>query len=151
MFKDVYLAGPIAHLYPDQAEGWREQAIAMLADHGIRGRSPLRGKGPRILDPSKKIGLEAYEDPMASDSGIVARDHYDVTHADVIIANFLKAEQVSFGTPVEFGWAHDNHIPIISIIEEEGSPYDHPFFRGMSSYRVTSLEEAVYIAVVLLT
>jgi predicted small integral membrane protein len=40
----VYLAGPIAGLSYKGATDWRDQAIASLAEAGIRGLSPMRAK-----------------------------------------------------------------------------------------------------------
>ena len=149
MSKLVYLAGPIAHLTYEEAQGWRDDAIAVLANSGIIGRSPLRGK--EFLANVGKIGIKEFQDPMASDRGIIARDRYDVETADVMLANLLGAKACSPGTPAEYGWADAYHTIVITVMENEGSPYDHPFIRGLSGYRVETLEEGLEICRLILT
>ena len=146
--KSVYLAGPIAHLTYEEAQNWRTYAIDWLAEYGIDGRSPLRGK--EFLAAVGKIGIKEFTDPMASDRGIVARDRYDVQTADVMLVNLLGADKVSCGTPAEFGWADAFGTVVVTVIEDEGSVYDHPFVRGLSGYRVTTLEEGLELCRILL-
>jgi nucleoside 2-deoxyribosyltransferase len=144
----VYLAGPIAHLTYDEAQAWRNEAIAYLAEFGIEGRSPLRGK--EFLRSVGKIGIDTFNEALASDEGIVTRDRYDVRTSDLMLVNLLGAHTVSSGTPAEYGWADAFGIPVITVIEREGSPYDHPFIRGLSGYRVETLEEGLDICRVIL-
>jgi len=146
----VYLAGPIANLTYDEANAWRLEAIEYLADFGIRGRSPLRGK--EFLRETGIITIDTYSNAIASDEGIVARDRYDVESSDLVLSNLLGAPAVSCGTPVEYGWADMTRprTPMITVIEAEGSVYDHPFIRGLSSYRVKTLEEGLAICITLL-
>lgn len=146
--KQVYLAGPIAHLTYEEAEGWRTYATEWLDEFNIEGRSPLRGK--EFLAAVGKIGIKEFSDPMASDRGIVARDRYDVQNADVMLVNLLGAKAVSCGTPGEFCWADAFGTVVVTVMEEEGSPYDHPFIRGLSGYRVTTLEEGLELCRILL-
>ncbi len=147
----VYLAGPIANLTFDEANAWRLYAIDYLADFGIRGRSPLRGK--EFLKDLGVITIDSYTQAIASDEGIVARDRYDVEHCDVVLSRLLDAPKVSVGTPVEYGWADMTvpRTPMITVMEKEGSAYDHPFIRGLSAYRVETLDEGLQICVTLLS
>jgi nucleoside 2-deoxyribosyltransferase len=144
----IYLAGPIAHLTYDEAQGWRNEAIAYLAEFGIKGISPLRGK--EFLREVGKIGIDTFNEALASDEGIVTRDRYDVRTSDLMLVNLLGAKQVSSGTPAEYGWADAFGTPVITVIEREGSPYDHPFIRGLSGYRVETLEEGLDLCRVIL-
>jgi len=146
--KQVYLAGPIADLDYTEAQTWRTEAREWLADFDIDGISPLRGK--EFLKGVGRIGTKEFFHPMASDSGIVARDRYDVKAADVMLVNFLNAEKVSPGTPAEFGWADAFGTPIVTVMEEIGNVYDHPFIRGLSGYRVETLEEGLEICRIIL-
>ncbi len=148
MLPSVYLAGPIADLDYDISNAWRTYAIEYLADFGIRGRSPLRGK--EFLKGTV-ITIDAYKDAMASDNGIVARDRYDVRNSDMVLANLLDPPGRGIGTAVEFGWADAFGTPVVTVMEEEGNPYDHPFIRGLSGYRVETLEEGLHICTILLT
>jgi len=104
-------------------------AIEYLADFGIRGRSPLRGKG---FLKGTFVTTEMYKNAMASDNGIVARDRYDVRNSNLVLANLLDPPGRGIGTSVEFGWADAFGTPVITVMEEEGNPYDHPFIRGLS-------------------
>ena len=143
----VYLAGPIADQDYDKSNEWRLEAIKYLAEFGIQGRSPLRGKD---FLKGTFITAEAYKNAMASDNGIVARDRYDVRNSNLVLANLLDPPGRGIGTSVEYGWADAFGTPVITVMEEEGNPYDHPFIRGLSGYMVTTLEEGLSICVALL-
>ncbi len=145
----VYLAGPIANLTYDEANAWRLEAIEYLAEFGIRGRSPLRGK--EFLREVGIITIESFNQAIASDEGIVTRDRFDVMNSDLVLSNLLGAEKVSCGTPAEYGWADAFRTPMITVMEKKGSLYDHPFIRGLSGYRVETLAEGLDICVALLT
>ena len=150
MSKTVYLAGPIAHLTYDEATTWRVVADEWLRANGIHALSPMRGKA--FLQTEMTIATHEYDvHPLSTDAGIVARDRADVKGSDLIIANLLGAPKVSVGTPVEYGWADAWRIPVITVMEAEDSPYDHPFIRRLSAFRVESLEEALDLAVVVLS
>lgn len=146
---DVYLAGPIAHLTFDEANEWRHYAMRYLEDFDIRTRSPLRGN--EFLRKVGVITIDPYNQALASDSSIVTRDRYDVMNADMVLVNLLDAPKVSCGTPVEYGWADAFRVPVITVMEREGSVYDHPFIRGLSGYRVETLAEGLAICVSVLT
>lgn len=145
----VYLAGPIAHLTYEEATEWRTSAARVLESYGIQVFSPMRAK--EFLKGRGVITPEIYADVLASDAGIVTRDRNDVRTCDLVLANLLGAPQVSVGTPVEFGWADAFGKPIITVMEAEGNAYEHPFTRRLSGFRVTSLDEALEIAVAVLT
>lgn len=149
MLPSVYLAGPIANLTFDEANAWRLYAIEYLADNGIRGCSPLRGK--EFLREVGIITIDSYNQAIASDDGIVARDRYDVRNSNLVLTNLLGAEKVSCGTPTEYGWADAFGTPMITVMETEGSPYDHSFIRSLSGYRVETLDEGLQICVTLLS
>lgn len=144
----VYLAGPIAHLTYVEATEWRQYAASFLASHGIQAYSPMRAK--EFLISRGVITPGIYAETLASDPGIVTRDRNDVRTCDLVLANLLDAPQVSVGTPVEYGWADAFRKPIITVMESQGSPYDHPFVRHLSGYRVVTLDDALEIAVAVL-
>lgn len=149
---NVYLAGPIAGLTYEQAQEWRVYAYRFLSPHNIRAYSPLRdkeflqGRGPITLEDYGHLGQA-----LAGDSGIVTRDKHDVRNADIMLVNLLGAPYVSCGTPVEFGWANAYNVPIVTVMEEKGSCYDHPFIRQLTGFRVETLEEGLSICVSVLT
>lgn len=145
----VYLCGPISFLKYEGANDWREYATGYLEQFGIKARSPLRGKD--FLKEMGIIGIGEYtEHPLATDNGIIARDRFDVRTSDLMLANLLGAEQSSIGSPAEFAWADAFGTPVVTAMEKEGSPYDHPFIRGLSGYRVETLDEALTICRIIL-
>jgi len=147
----VYLAGPIASVDLTGATGWRNEATTMLKSLSggcIQAYSPLRGK-TQYLPQTGKIGstvIDYVEHPLTLDQGITGRDRYDVESSDIMIAHLLGATEKLMGTAVEFGWADIFRIPIIMIIEPEGSLVDHPILRDIASFRVESVDEACYLA-----
>ena len=147
MFK-VYLAGPIASQDLAGATEWRHEAQQRLADLDIRGYSPLRSK-EHLIPQSGRIGssvVDYKDDPLTSQSGITIRDRYDVMSSDVMIANLLGATEKLVGTAVEFGWADAFNIPVIMVIEPEGSILEHPILNHIAGFRVSTVEEACLVA-----
>lgn len=142
----IYLAGPIAGLTYAQSEDWRDRVKAMLPPE-IVCYSPLRGK--QALRDLGRISVEAYDSktlPLASDRGILRRDHYDVLSCDLLFCNLLgAATKASIGTAMELAWAYDHNIPIV-LVDSPGSLHDHPMIREVYSYRVETLEEGVALA-----
>lgn len=144
----VYLAGPIAGLTYDEGQDWREHAVSALAQHGIAGYSPLRQKS--FLRDAGVIGKSAFTNPMASDRGIMTRDHNDCQTADAILCNLLGAKSVSQGTVMEIAWAYAYRKPLIVVMEETNNLHDHPMVRAAIDYRVTSLDQAIAITAAVL-
>jgi nucleoside 2-deoxyribosyltransferase len=141
--KTVYLAGPITGQSYKGCTDWREAAIRELAEEGIIGVSPMRGK--YYLENEGVIG-DAYPDkPMSSEKGITTRDRFDATGCSVLLANFSDADRVSVGTCIELGWADANRRPII-VVMEEGNPHWHSMVRAVSGFIVPDLDEAIKIA-----
>ena len=94
MEKSVYLAGAIRGLSYGETTDWREYAKQKLAKHGIIGISPMRAK--EFLKNETKI--EGFYDPViASQSGIVARDRFDVQSCTIMLANLLGLEKITLG------------------------------------------------------
>ncbi len=143
MSKLVYLAGPIDGCTYETCTGWREYAIKELELDGITGLSPMRAKEflkehPKLID-----GISGHV--LTSDSGITARDMWDVRRSDAILFNLLEAEKVSIGTMVEYGWASAFNKPIVTIIEREKNVHEHSMVRRLSGYRVETLEEGLSV------
>jgi nucleoside 2-deoxyribosyltransferase len=144
----VYLAGPITGISWGEATNWRDGVKAELAKHGLRGFSPLRGK--EYLSNEKEIDPWYNDKPMSAPKGLVTRDRFDVRTSDVIIANFLGAERVSIGTCMEVAWADVYNTPVIAVMEPD-NVHVHAFIMEMCGYIVPDLDEAVDIAVRMLT
>lgn len=143
----VYLAGPIAGKTYEDANEWRNIAGAYLSQFDIEAYSPMRGK--EFLR-GERITIDTYDNVVATDKGIVARDRYDVKNCDVMIVNFTDAEYCSVGTPVELGWADAWRKPIIVVMPDDTNPYYHPFTRELADYVVEDLQDALEIAVSIL-
>lgn len=144
----VYLAGPIAGLTYDEGQDWREYAQAALASHFINGYSPLRQKD--FLRAAGVIGKTQFANPMATDRGIMTRDHNDCKTADAILVNLLGAKSVSAGTVMEMAWAYAYGVPLIVAMEETGNLHEHPMIRESIDFRVTTLDEAIAVTVAIL-
>ena len=148
--KKVYLAGPIAGLTYDEGQDWRAYAQAALETHGILGYSPLRQKD--FLRSHGVIGTAKWDNPMATDRGIMTRDHNDVKTSGALLINLLGAQKVSAGTAMEMAWAWAYKIPVVVAIEDTGNCHEHPMMRETFDYRVPDLDAAISIvAAILLT
>jgi nucleoside 2-deoxyribosyltransferase len=139
----IYLAGPIAGLTFDDAQDWREDVRAMLAPE-IDAYSPLRQK--HFLRKHGVIEQTAYTNPMATDRGIMTRDHWDCQTSDLILCNLLDTKRVTIGSVMEIAWAYAYRKPLIVVMEPSGNLHDHPMVRDAIGYRVPTLDAAVAVA-----
>ena len=119
----VYLAGPITGQSYGGSTGWRESVKSVLAEVGIDGYSPMRGKA--YLSKEDKVKDSYADHTMSSINGINVRDYNDCKTADAILVNFLGCgSRVSIGTVMEIAWARAFQIPVVIIMEEE-NVHDH--------------------------
>lgn len=144
----VYLAGPIAGLDYAGATDWREHAKALLGVSGITAYSPMRAKN--YLANIQSFGKDSEEygaiSVLSSNRGIMTRDRFDATRVDLILANLLGAKAVSIGTMFEMAWADICRVPIVCIIESDGSnPHEHGMVKEAVGFRVPKFEEAINI------
>jgi len=145
----VYLAGPITGLSYDGAEDWRGYAKRRLANHGILGLSPLRGK--EYLRTSGPLSAEDYHDkPLSSPRGITTRDRWDCTRSDVVLVNLIGAPRVSIGTMIELGWADAARNPIVLAMEPAGNVHDHAMVTEVAGFRADSVEGALELVIAIL-
>jgi nucleoside 2-deoxyribosyltransferase len=139
----VYLAGPITGLTFEDAQGWRDIAARSLAPE-INAFSPLRNKtflsGRGAIHSKPYLGVA-----MATDRGIMTRDHWDCLTADLILVNFLGARYPSIGTAMEIGFAFAYRKPVVAIMEHEGNVHDHGMIREAIGYRTHDFDEALEI------
>lgn len=146
MYK-VYLAGPITGLNYKGATDWRNYAKDELAKVGVTGLSPMRAKD--YLKDVEKFPADgdAYAkiSPMSSNRGITTRDRFDCTRCDVVLVNLLGATSLSAGTTMEIAWADLKRIPIVCAMEPKGNPHEHGMILESIGFRVTSLDEALYV------
>ena len=153
MTKKVYLAGPISGLtYGEAALGWREAAKEFLDNkyEDIKSASPMRGKS--FLSDRVKITSQAYDDnPISTTQAVLGRDRNDVKTSDVVLMNLLGAKTTSIGTMVELGWADAYRVPVVLVMEKDGTNiHDHLFPKGLNTYWVEDLETACDLVALLL-
>jgi nucleoside 2-deoxyribosyltransferase len=133
----VYLAGPITGMTFDAAEDWRAEMRDALQPFGITCFSPLRQK--HALRGAGVIGTKPYTNVLATDRGIMTRDHNDCATCDLIFVNFLGATRVSIGTVMECAWSFAYRKPLVVAMETDDNCHDHPMMREAFGYRVASL------------
>jgi len=139
----VYLAGPITGCEFDTCVDWRDKWVMEFLEEDIICLSPMRGKS--YLSNSGRIKERYDEFPLCTDQGIMARDHFDCSRANVIVFNVFNAGLPSLGTTMEAAWGFRDHTPMVWIIEPKGNPHDHPMLRRCMDFRVTSEDEAKQI------
>lgn len=146
----IYLAGPIKGLDYDGATSWRDHAQAALRLAGIDAFSPMRGK--HYLKGLAEVGGDTLKDsyaqfPLSTMKAILCRDHRDCTQASAVIVYLLGAQRVSIGTVMEVAWAHHARVPVIVVIEKDGSNvHEHGLLLEACNYRVDTLAEAIEVA-----
>ena len=113
----VYLAGPMTGHSYQEVNDWREESRSILADHGIKGYSPMRGKN--YLSKEEKLQDSYSDHTMSSITGINVRDFNDCRTADAVLVNFLGAKRVSIGTCMEIAWARAFQIPCVIVMEKD--------------------------------
>ena len=143
----LYLAGGISGLSYQESVDWRQQVISKLPAH-IIGISPMRGKN--YLSGEGKIKGSYELHPLSSQRGIMTRDHFDVRRSHAILANLLGASKVSIGTVMEIAWGHSLQKPVILAMEDE-NVHNHPMIREASGFVVPSLDDAITIAIAVLS
>lgn len=145
--REIYLAGPITGLSYGESTDWRSQVASQLPSH-IRPLSPMRGK--QYLKGEATI-LDSYSQHIMSTSkGITTRDRFDVARADAVFANFLGAKKVSIGTVIEIAWADMLRKPIIVVMEKD-NVHQHSMLNECAGFITESLDEAISVAVRLLS
>jgi len=147
----VYLAGPITGFSYTDVTGWREKASKLLARAGISAFSPMRGK--EQLEGFTDIGHGddcQTEGIQTNSRGVMVRDHFDCTKADVVIAYLPEPKWPSIGTCMEVAWAYDRGIPLIIVTPKDSCYMRHPMVSEATDFRVDTIEQAVTIAVSLL-
>jgi len=147
MQKSIYLCGPITGESYEEANKWRED-IKRTLDPKITVYSPMRHKD--YLKEETDIAKSYDKFIMSTQKAITTRDRMDVFNVDLMISNLLGAKRVSIGSMIEYGWADAKRIPIITVMEE-GNIHHHPMLKEISSWIVSDLDEASYIANCVLT
>ncbi len=142
----VYLAGKISGISNEDAVDWREYAKRFLNHAGIDVRSPMRGK--EFLKGITFTHDMYHIHPIASTSGVLARDRYDVEHCDIALFNFAVYPTIGRQTIIEIGWADMLRKPIIFIDPIGLAP---PLFQEMAGFQVDNLDQGLDICKAILT
>ena len=139
----IYLAGPITGLSYKESTQWRTDFQNAVYPR-IECFSPLRFKS---YLSSEKVILDVYDQEtysvLSTQRGVMTRDYFDCTRADMIVANLLNTAKPSLGTVMEIAWAYQARIPVVSIMEKEGNPHDHGMIREAIGFRVETIQEAI--------
>ena len=144
----LYLAGPITGLTYGDSTDWRSYVTKELPPH-ICGVSPLRAKPYLLQEISIK---DAYDEfTLSSQKGITTRDRMDVMRSDMLLVNLLGAKKVSIGSVIEIAWADMLRKPIILVTERTGNVHDHAMIREMCGFIVPTLDEAIHVAISVLS
>lgn len=135
----VYLAGPIAGLTDNEARNWRDIVSERLAQHGIKGISPLRCEPPAIgkFDDANKLN-------KAFCSEILAKNTFDVKNTDLTLAYLPvpKNNRHSYGTMWEVGATRILGKPVI-LVTDDPILQTHPLFGGTVDWVFTDMNDAV--------
>lgn len=151
MSRYVYLAGPINGCTRGEANNWRDELAADLADVGIVGVSPLRCE-PLIgsdryggCETNGKPANEIYTDPrFGVPKAIKSKNYIDVHVCDVVVAYLPKEandRRPSYGTIMEIAWAHEARKPVI-LVSDDPAVYGHPVIAESVQWSVRTLDEA---------
>ena len=144
----LYAAGPIRGVSYDECTDWRKYVAKRLPKY-IKLLSPMRAK--EYLAHEKSIAFSYEDKPLSSSRGIVCRDRFDVQRCDAILVNLLGAKKVSIGSVGEIFWADVWRKPIILVIEKRGNVHEHAMVRELSGFIVDNLDEAIKIAIAVLS
>ncbi|KKK99617.1 hypothetical protein LCGC14_2630950 [marine sediment metagenome] len=145
----VYVAGPMSHLSWEEMNGWREAVRRALPECEVL--SPLRGK-EWIKNMPAALTSKEYPEPFGNSKAITRRDHWDVTHSDLIIVNAHGRREGGVGraTICEMAWAWDHQIPIILVVDKDDPFQNHVFIMEFALEIVPTLGIAVDLARTLL-
>jgi len=143
----LYCAGAITGISYAGSTDWREYVSKQLPPF-ITAVSPMRGK--KYLSQEKSIRAAYEEIPLSSQKGIMTRDRMDVMRCDMILVNLLGTEKVSIGSVMEVAWADAFRKPVILIMEKDNL-HSHPMLREAAGFIVSDLDEAITIAIAVLS
>ena len=144
MRRHVYLAGPILGCTGPEANDWRIDVAAKLADHSIIGISPLRcepliGERYTAEHPDPRFGVAR---------AIAAKNRFDVRSCDITLAYLPKemGPNVSIGTIIECAWADDADKQVI-LVSDHPKIVNHPVLDACVDWKLGTLAEAIDVCI----
>jgi nucleoside 2-deoxyribosyltransferase len=135
----VYLAGPITGTSYGNCTDWRAFVEANI-DRRIGALSPMRHK--EYLSSEQTVADSYEKHVMSCSRGIMARDYFDSTRADILLVNLLGAARVSIGTVMEIGFAYAKRVPIVLVIEKDNI-HRHSMLLQAAGFIVDNLEDGI--------
>jgi nucleoside 2-deoxyribosyltransferase len=135
----VYLAGPITGTSYGECTDWRAFVESHI-DERVAALSPMRHKD--YLSSEKSVADSYEKHVMSCARGIMARDYFDSTRADILLVNLLGATRVSIGTVMEIGFAYTKQIPIVLVIEKDNI-HRHSMLLEAAGFIVDNLEDGI--------
>lgn len=145
MMKTVYLAGPIMGCTKTEAKDWRYDFDRRLADHDIRGVSPLRCE-PLV---GERYEMQYLDPKFGTNRAIGAKNLFDVRSCDMTLAYLpmpIDGEPQSYGTIIELAWAYALHKPTILVTDD---PYvrDHPLIDACTGWLLNNFDDALEVII----
>lgn len=127
MTKTVYLAGAIHGLTDDECRVWRDQATAILSEHGFATLNPMRRD-------YRGVECEHAEE-------IVDGDLADIESSVAVLVN---ASRPSWGTAMEVVLAAQEGVPVVAFTPHQTiSPWLYHFTDAV----VPTMEQAIKLIV----
>ena len=136
----IYLAGPISGQGYEGVVGRYKELIEGLDDYDVL--CPMQGK--QYLRTELEFKAHGYnQHPASTNHGIIERDHWMVSQADVVLADLTPAGgRVSIGTMMELAWAYHLGKHTI-VVMEEGNIHQHAFVLEAADMIFTALDDAL--------
>ena len=113
----IYAVHPISGLSADEVFNYYERTQKILTDAGYDVFIPMFGKNN--LRTEIKFKAMDYRSPLSTNHAIFNRDHFMVSKADIIYANFLGAKIVSIGSMFELAWGSHMDKQVVVVMEKE--------------------------------
>lgn len=129
MRKQIYLAGAIQDINPNQARSWRDN-LAVNIYNVTQGAW-------RCFDPCDH--MNEFGEVMSADESLTY-DLDQLRHSRLMVASF-EFTQKSVGTLIELGVAYESRIPIVGYNPEKTEL--HPWIKAVCTHICTS-ENGLY-------
>jgi nucleoside 2-deoxyribosyltransferase len=143
----VYLAGAITNAANSPATDWRTECRNGLAPE-IDSISPTRQR-MEVIDESKELTSDERLRLILHGRSIAARDRFDISRCDLVLANLKNSSKVSIGSVGEIFWADAYRKPVI-LVRERGNIHTHAMLDALVGWIFEDLNEAITTARTLL-
>lgn len=137
MNKSIYLSCPISGLTDEQLDVVKARHrfySEVLAEHGIKVLSPMRGKA---------YNNGQFTHKLSQSKAITARDHNDVKNCDLMLIDMCGFDQKSIGAAIEFGWCHAYRHPIVAVHYDNCSMLQHGIVQTLIDFVADDHDDAV--------